>query len=111
MNIFELVLLVPESAIDDVSDALEALESLSVSFEDADAHTPAEQAVFGEPGMLPPKMGWQHSRMVALFSTQMLAREAAELLAAQDFFAGCTVVAIQSVPEQDWVRQIGRAHV
>lgn len=104
MNIFELVLLVPESAIEEVSDALEALDSLSVSLEDADAHTPAEQALFGEPGMAPPKSGWQRSRMVALFSTEPLARQAADLLAAQDFFTDCTLVAIQSVPEQDWVR-------
>jgi ribosomal protein L11 methyltransferase len=104
MNIFELVLLVPESAIDDVSDALEALDSLSVSLEDADAHTPAEQALFGEPGMPPPKAGWQRSRMVALFATQGQAQEAADLLAAQDFFNGCMFIAIQSVPEQDWVR-------
>jgi ribosomal protein L11 methyltransferase len=39
-----------------------------------------------------------------LFATEALARDAAEVLAAQDFFAGCGVVAIQSVPEQDWVR-------
>ena len=104
MTIFELVLLVPESAVDEVSDALEALDSVSVSLEDADAHTSAEQALFGEPGMPPPKSGWQRSRIVALFPTELLAREAADLVAAQDFFTDCTVVAIQSVPEQDWVR-------
>jgi ribosomal protein L11 methyltransferase len=104
MTIFELVLLVPEGAAEEVTDALEALDCLSVSLEDADAHTPAEQALFGEPGMPPPKSGWQRSRMVALFPTEVLARQAVDLLAAQDFFIGCTLVAIQSVPEQDWVR-------
>ncbi len=104
MNIFELVLLVPENAVEEVSDALEALDSLSVSVEDADAHTPAEQAFFGEPGMPPPKSGWQKSRMVALFSTEVLARQAADLLAAQDFFTDCALIAIQAVAEQDWVR-------
>ena len=104
MSIFELVVLVPESAADPVSDALEALDALSVSLEDADAHTPAEQALFGEPGMPPPKSGWQQSRLVALFPSQALAREAADLLAVQDFFAGCSLVAISQVPEQDWVR-------
>ncbi len=104
MAIFELVLLVPESTVEQVSDALEALDALSVSLEDADAHTPAELALFGEPGMPPPKPGWQRSRMVGLFPTELFARQAADLLAAQDFFTGCTLVAIQSVPEQDWVR-------
>lgn len=104
MAIFELVLLVPESTVEQVSDALEALDALSVSLEDADAHTPVEQALFGEPGMPPPKPGWQRSRMVGLFPTELFARQAADLLAAQDFFTGCTLVAIQSVPEQDWVR-------
>ena len=104
MNIFELVLLVPESAVEEVSDALEALDALSVSLEDADAHTPAEQALFGEPGMPQPKAGWQRSRMVALFATQAQALGARDLLAVQDFFSACEWVAVQSVPEQDWVR-------
>jgi ribosomal protein L11 methyltransferase len=42
---------------------------LSVSVEDADAQTDAEQALFGEPGMPPPKEGWQRSRVIALFPT------------------------------------------
>jgi ribosomal protein L11 methyltransferase len=101
---FELILLAPVAEVENVSDALDALDALSVSVEDADAHTPAEQALFGEPGMPPPKAGWERSRIVSLFQTETLAREAAALLAAQDFFAGCSVVAIQPVPEQDWVR-------
>ena len=101
---FELVLLVPESGVEAVSDALEALDALSVSVEDADAHTDNEQALFGEPDMPPPKAGWNRSRVVSLFATEALALEAAELLKAQDFFADCAVVAVENVPEQDWVR-------
>jgi ribosomal protein L11 methyltransferase len=101
---FELVLLVPESGVEAVSDALDALDALSVSVEDADAHTDHEQALFGEPDMPPPKAGWNRSRVVSLFATHALASDAAELLKAQDFFAECAVVAIQNVPEQDWVR-------
>lgn len=101
---FELVLLVPESGVEAVSDALDALDALSVSVEDADAHTDHEQALFGEPDMPPPKAGWNRSRVVSLFATEALALEAAELLKAQDFFADCAMVAIQNVPEQDWVR-------
>lgn len=102
--LFELILLAPESAIEWVSDALVALDALSVSVEDADALTPAEQALFGEPGMPPPREGWHRSRVVALFPSEASAREAADLLLAQDFFADCELSGVQSVPEQDWVR-------
>jgi ribosomal protein L11 methyltransferase len=101
---FELRLLCPEERVEAVSDALEALDALSISVEDADAQTPAEQALFGEPGMPPPKEGWQRSLVIALFPGQAQAKEAAELLAPQDFFAGCKFIAIVDVPEQDWVR-------
>jgi ribosomal protein L11 methyltransferase len=75
-----------------------------VSVEDADAQTPAEQALFGEPGMPPPKDGWQRSRMVALFAQESAAKEAATLLQAQDFFDGCRLLGIQALADQDWVR-------
>jgi ribosomal protein L11 methyltransferase len=102
---FELRLMCPESRLEDLGDALDALDALSVSVEDADAQTDAEQALFGEPGMPPPKGGWQRSRVTALFSTQDLAQDAANLLKAQDFFAdGCKVIDIAAVPDQDWVR-------
>lgn len=103
-TLFELVLLVPEAAVDDVGDAFVALDALSVSVEDADAMTDAESALFGEPGMPPPKGGWQRSRVVALFPTEVAAREAAALLKLQDFFEGCTVQGVRAVLEQDWVR-------
>ncbi|MEJ7929061.1 50S ribosomal protein L11 methyltransferase [Ramlibacter sp. AN1015] len=101
---FELSLLVCESAVEAVSDALEALDALSVSVEDADAHTDAEQALFGEPGLPPPAQGWQRSRVVALFAGREAAEEAAQLLQAQDFFAGCSVLGLAEVVQQDWVR-------
>lgn len=101
---FELILMCPEDRIESVSDALDALDALSVSVEDADAQTDAEQALFGEPGMPPPKDGWQRSRVVALFADETAAREAQHLLALQDFFTGCEVLGIAQVAEQDWVR-------
>ncbi|WP_341908286.1 50S ribosomal protein L11 methyltransferase [Polaromonas sp. YR568] len=101
---FELILLAPVDEVETLSDALDALDALSVSVEDADAQTPAEQALFGEPGMPPPKAGWERSRVVSLFQTEEQARNAAQLLSLQDFFAECRVVAVQPVPDQDWVR-------
>jgi ribosomal protein L11 methyltransferase len=94
----------PEDRVEMLGDALDALDALSVSVEDADAQTDAEQALFGEPGMPPPKEGWQRSRVIALFADEALAKEAASVLALQDFFEGCAVLGVAPVPEQDWVR-------
>ncbi len=101
---FELRLTCAEAAVEPISDALQALDALSVSAEDADEGTGAEQALFGEPGLPPPAPGWSRTTVLALFSDEAAAREAATLLAAQDFFAGTRVLAIAPVPEQDWVR-------
>ena len=101
---FELSLMCPQHRVEALSDALEVLDALSVSVEDADAQTDAEQAMFGEPGMAPPKEGWQRSRISALYATQALATDALALLVAQDFFAECKILGVQAVAEQDWVR-------
>ena len=101
---FELRLMCPEDRVELLSDALDALDALSVSVEDADAQTDAEQALFGEPGMPPPKDGWQRSRVLALFHEQAQAQSALQLLQVQDFFVGCELLGIEHVPEQDWVR-------
>ena len=101
---YEIRLMCPEDRVETLSEALEALDALSVSVEDADAQTDAEQALFGEPGMPPPADGWQRSRLVALFGTEAAAREAESLLQAQDFFAGCRWLGLAPVPEHDWVR-------
>jgi ribosomal protein L11 methyltransferase len=101
---FELRLMCPEDRVESLSDALDALDALSVSVEDADAQTDAEQALFGEPGMPAPKEGWQRSRVIALFEKEEQAHEAEVLLQAQDFFDTCQVLGINGVPDQDWVR-------
>lgn len=101
---FELSLMCPENRVETLSDALDALDALSVSVEDADAQTDAEQALFGEPGMPPPKEGWQRSRVTALYASQDLAQDALALLQLQDFFVDCQTLGVKDVPEQDWVR-------
>ena len=101
---FELSLMCPEDRVETMSDALDALDALSVSVEDADAQTDAEQALFGEPGMPAPKEGWNRSRVIALFPSEAAATEARDLLQPQEFFEGCKILAVKPVPEQDWVR-------
>lgn len=100
----ELSLLCPQQRIDPVCDALDALDALAVTVEDADAQGAGEQPLFGEPGLPPPAAGWQRSRVSALFATEEIARNAEFLLAAQDFFVDCQVLGRRPVPEQDWVR-------
>ncbi len=101
----ELVLRLPESLVEAVSEALvDELDALSVSVADADAGTAAEQALFGEPGLPAPKAGWQRSDLTALFETEAAATEAATLLRAQDWAAEMTVLALRPVADQDWVR-------
>ena len=101
---FELRLMCPEHRVEAVSEALDALDALSVSVEDADAQTDAEVALFGEPGMPAPKEGWQRSRLTALFADELAATQAGALLQAQDFFDACSVLGTGAVPDQDWVR-------
>ena len=45
MAMFEISLMCPEDRVEHLSDALAALDALSVSVEDADAQTDAEQAL------------------------------------------------------------------
>jgi ribosomal protein L11 methyltransferase len=100
----ELLLHAPQDSVELASDALiEELGALSVSVEDADAGSEAERALFGEPGM-PPPGGWQRSALKALFDDETSARQAAELLLAQDWATGVQMRSITAVEEQDWVR-------
>jgi len=100
---FELGLVCPESSVTDISEALEALDALSVSVEDADAQSESEQALFGEPGMPPPKEAWQRSKVVALFAKEVTAQDAERLLLVQDFFTNCQSLGVHPVEDQDWV--------
>lgn len=100
----ELSVIVAQSQVDLFSDALEALDALSVSVEDADAHTDAEQPLFGEPNMPAPEQAWARSTVTALFPDAVSAEDAARVLQAQSFFAGAQQLQLKPVPEQDWVR-------
>jgi ribosomal protein L11 methyltransferase len=102
----ELVLRVEQAWVEPVSDALaDELGALAVSLEDADAQTPAEQAIFGEPGLPAPRAAWAHSTLRALFDDEQTATDAATLLLAQDEVAAAVQVrSLAPVPDADWVR-------
>jgi ribosomal protein L11 methyltransferase len=102
---FELVFRAPQSLVEPLSDALmDELDALSVSVEDADAGTDAEQALFGEPGMPAPAAGWERSTLKALFETEVAAEQACAMLLAQDWTQGLALQALSPMAEQDWVR-------
>ena len=99
----ELRFIVAERAAEAFSDALMEAGALSVSVEDADANTPAEQPLFGEPGT-PPPGAWHRNVVVALcepgVDTDALARAAA----AAAGLAAPPAAAVAEVADQDWVR-------
>jgi ribosomal protein L11 methyltransferase len=102
----ELVLRVRETLVESVSDVLaDELGALAVSVEDAQADSESERAMFGEPGMPPPRAGWAQSTVRALFDTTAQATDAATLLLAQEWAqAGVHVQSLDLVPDEDWVR-------
>jgi ribosomal protein L11 methyltransferase len=101
----ELVLRAGEALVEPASEALmNELGALSVSVEDAEVDTDAEQALFGEPGLPAPREGWQQSTLRALFADEVQASAAATLLLAQDWAAEIHVQGLAAVPDADWVR-------
>ncbi len=103
-QLVELGLICPQERVELVSDALMELEALSVTVEDADADSPDEQAIFGEPGMPAPRAGWQRSVLKALFQAEAEATAALTTLLAQDFAVDVHVQGLVAVDDQDWVR-------
>lgn len=104
MSYRELVVELAREHAEALSDALLDLGALSVSVEDADADTPDEQPLFGEPGLVPERAAWQHSRVIALLSPD---HEPAVLLAAAANEIGVVETPkfdVREVEEQDWVR-------
>ncbi|MEB2608535.1 50S ribosomal protein L11 methyltransferase [Burkholderia cenocepacia] len=104
MSYRELVVELAREHAEALSDALLDLGALSVSVEDADADTPDEQPLFGEPGLVPDRTAWQHSRVVAPLSAD---HEPAVLLAAATNEIGLAETpkfVVREVEEQDWVR-------
>lgn len=91
-----------EHLVESICDALLAVGALSVDVVDADADSPAERALFAEPGATPPA-GWRRSRVSALLpgdgDPSALVGEACARL-------GMSMMpyAVEPVPEQDWVR-------
>ncbi|MBU0592171.1 MAG: 50S ribosomal protein L11 methyltransferase [Gammaproteobacteria bacterium] len=89
---------------DILGDALMELGALSVSIEDAHAGTAEEQEIFGEPGE-PPAGVWQDALVNALFEADA---DLVTIVAEASAVAGLSdapAFEVETVAEQDWVRQ------
>lgn len=107
MSWTEIVIEVPLHQAEALSDALMEAGALSVSVEDADLGTDAEQPLFGEPGMEPEHTAWERSRVVALAPLETdhaaLVAEAAALCEPALDMAQLSY-SLRDVADQDWVR-------
>jgi ribosomal protein L11 methyltransferase len=99
MSWISLKLAAAGEAAETLADALMDAGALSVSIEDRDAGTDAEQAQFGEPGLDDPK-AWRRNWVVALLPAD------ADVEALLSGLSLPTDIEreIEAVPEQDWVR-------
>tara|TARA_R110001599_G_scaffold64023_3_gene179133 strand:+ start:771220 stop:772170 length:951 start_codon:yes stop_codon:yes gene_type:complete len=105
MSWTEIVIEVARNHAEALSDALMEVGALSVSVEDADLGTAAEQPLFGEPGMELQQAAWEHSRVVALTPSDsdpvVILKQAAEIIGVP---ADSLTYALRTVADQDWVR-------
>ncbi|WP_244847253.1 50S ribosomal protein L11 methyltransferase [Caballeronia sp. SL2Y3] len=104
MSYRELIAELDREHAEALSDALLDMGALSVSVEDADADTPDEQPLFGEPGLTPERSAWKRSRVVALLGQDA---DPAVLLAAASNDIGLKATpafSVREVEEHDWVR-------
>ena len=86
-----------------LSEALLAHGALSVDMLDADADTPDEQAIFGEPGM-PVDSVWQHNLINALFEPEADVEAILRDCYTELGIAHATPHRIETLEENDWVR-------
>lgn len=86
-----------------VCDALLEAGALSASIEDADAGTPDEQPLFGEPGSLP-SSGWLHSRIVALLEADADIDILLTVAISTVGLGEIPAYTVETVAEQNWVQ-------
>ncbi len=100
----ELILELPAAQVERWSDALLEAGALSVQAEDADAESPDEQPLYGEPGLPAVQAGWTRTRMTALLDQQtdpqQVLATAARLL---DEPGSLPAFELRELADQDWV--------
>lgn len=86
-----------------LSEALLELGALSVDLLDADADTPDEQAIFGEPGEPPPGV-WLHNRVSALFDDNQDVVAIVQAAAQRIKLVELPIYRVEPLADNDWVR-------
>ncbi len=99
----EFVFLAPADAVERWSDALIEAGALAVQAEDADADSPDEQALYGEPGIAAVQAGWQRTRLAVLVGVGATADEILAQAAGATGFAAPQIVQTREIADRDWV--------
>ncbi len=102
-----LKILANENNAEAISDALMSIGALSVSIEDANAETSAEQAIFGEPSSqhieYPPPGIWQQAIITAMFDEDIDVNQIMNALSTETAIPKFQY-STEIIAEQDWVR-------
>jgi len=103
MSWLTLTVTVSEQQAELLSDALMEVGALSVDVHDADADTPQEQAIFGEPGEPAPHL-WSHNRVTALFPEDAPIDSIMQQVAKSVGLDNPPPYRIETLEDNDWVR-------
>ncbi len=105
MSWIEIVIEAPCAQAEALSDAFMEVGAISVSVEDADVGTDAEQPLFGEPGMHPAQEAWERSRVVVLTAAETNHTAMIASACMMSDIDGTTLRCnLRPVADQDWVR-------
>ena len=114
MPLTAVTLELPPEQADLLGDALLEEGALAVDVSDAHAGTPAEQAVFDEPGHwddAPRPIRWSRARLTVLFGDRASAERTLPALLARLGLDPATTASAVSVPDEDWVALTQREFV
>ena len=103
MSWLTLTVTASEQQAEVLSDVLMELGALSVDVHDADADTPQEQAIFGEPGEPAPHL-WSHNCVTALFPENALIDAIMQNAAQAIGLAQPPAYRTEILQDNDWVR-------
>lgn len=103
MSLLSLTVNADAAYAESLSDALFELGALSVDMHDADADTPQEQAIFGEPGE-PTSSLWLRNGVTALFPAEANVEEILQQACTASGLQQVPQHQITTLPDNDWVR-------
>lgn len=100
----EIVVLTDRAHAEELGDLLMNAGVMCVTTEDADAQTPDEMPLFGEPGLEPESLAWARSRLRLLADDSFDAVGSLALAAAALGIETPRIESDSGVPDEDWVK-------